>query len=30
VKTSSLFCTWLATFNWQGDVSLALREAMAC
>lgn len=30
MKTSSLFCTWLATFNWQGDVSLALRDAMAC
>lgn len=29
-KTSSLFCTWLASFNWQGDVSLALRDCMAC
>ncbi|GAB3551452.1 hypothetical protein GCM10027343_35680 [Noviherbaspirillum agri] len=30
MKTSSLFGIWLGTFNWQGDVSLALQETMAC
>lgn len=30
VKTSDLFCTWLNAFEWQGVVSMALRDAVAC
>lgn len=29
-KTSSLFSTWLGAFEWQGVVSMALRDMAAC
>lgn len=30
MKTSSLLCTWLSAFEWQGTVSMALRDTLAC
>ncbi|RJG07419.1 DUF4902 domain-containing protein [Noviherbaspirillum cavernae] len=29
-KTSNLFCMWLNAFDWQGVVSMALRDSIAC
>lgn len=29
IQTSKLFCTWLSDFEWQGEVSMALREGIA-
>jgi hypothetical protein len=30
IKTSNLFCTWLAAFEWQDIVDMAVRGTVAC
>lgn len=30
IKTSNIFCTWLAAFEWQSTVGSAVRDTVAC